>query len=99
MHIIFILKDGTHKNAEFEPGETILQAAMRADIILNSRCEGNGVCGSCHVLIKHQDNLSDITKKEEAGIDNARNVTINSRLACQVVLTEANDRLEITIPQ
>lgn len=34
------------------PGTTLLEAAARADIILNSICGGKGTCGKCKVLLK-----------------------------------------------
>lgn len=98
MHVIFIFKDGTKKEARFIAGDTVLQAAINAGINLDSRCEGNGVCGGCHVIIQDQKDLSATTQKEETGLDFARHVTLNSRLACQVILSEKNDGLEINIP-
>lgn len=95
MKIAFIHKSGRRNEVEFLPGQTVLSVAEENDIKINSMCEGNGVCGGCHVIIKDSSRISGISNKEEDGLDMAKNVTPYSRLACQVVLSEKSDGLEI----
>ncbi len=88
MQMIFILKDGTEKTVDFEEGQTILQVAEQNGIPLHSNCEGFGICGGCHVIIENLgDKLPEISDTENDGLDKAKNVTLKSRLACQVVLS------------
>ena len=98
MFATFILKDGSQKIVEFSEGENLLKLAGKYDIKLSSMCEGNGVCGGCHVYIKTPNLLDPPSEKEENGLDRARGVTLESRLACQVTLTEKSDGLIIEIP-
>lgn len=37
---------------EVEQGETLLEAASSAGVYINSLCGGNGICGTCKVLVK-----------------------------------------------
>ena len=97
MRITFVLKNGATKFGDFSEGETLLQVAERAGIRLDSRCEGNGVCGGCHVVIKNQSCLQPISAHEESGLDNVNTLSLKSRLACQIVLTQQCDELEVEI--
>ena len=86
MHIIFITKDKQQIKADFNIGDTILQVAERNNIHMNSYCEGNGLCGGCHVIIPNADQLDPPLEQEEIALDKAHGVELDSRLACQVVL-------------
>jgi len=38
--------------ATVEDGETLLTAAQRADVYINSICGGEGLCGKCRLILK-----------------------------------------------
>ena len=98
MRVTFVFGNGSRRECEFYDGETVLAVAIRAGVNLDSRCEGNGVCGGCHVIIKDQSCISPVSAHEESGLDNVSNISLSSRLACQVVLNEKCDGLEIFVP-
>ncbi len=50
IHTITFLPSG--KTARVKPGTTLTQAAQDADVYLNARCGGKGVCGSCKVTVQ-----------------------------------------------
>lgn len=98
MKIIFEFKDGTRRGVSFEEGQTILQVAEENKIKLNSNCEGFGVCGGCHIKIENlSDKLPEISDKEDDTLDRVSGVGINSRLACQVVLSSNLDGLIVKL--
>lgn len=98
MDITFILRDGRKEKFQFEDGQTILDVARKNGINLNSNCEGFGVCGSCHVFIENFfDKLCPPTDKENDTLDKVSGVTINSRLACQVILNKNLDGLIVRV--
>ncbi len=98
MQIIFILKDGAEKSVYFEEGQTILQVAERNEIPLRSGCEGFGICGGCHVIIENlADKLPEISDVENDGLDKAKNVSLKSRLACQIILNKDLDGLRVKL--
>ena len=98
MRIIFILKDGSEKIVSFLENQTILQTAEENNIPLHGNCEGFGVCGSCHVIIENlHDKLPEISDKENDAMDNARGVTMKSRLACQIILKKSLDGLRVKL--
>jgi len=40
------------KTVEIEAGESLLEAAGRAGIVINSVCGGDGICGRCKMIVK-----------------------------------------------
>lgn len=98
MEVIFILHNGIEKRVTFRKGQTLLAIADENDIKLNSNCEGFGVCGGCHVYIENlQDKLPKVSERENDTLDRVSNLSMRSRLACQVVLDESLDGLRVRL--
>jgi ferredoxin len=98
MIVTFILKDKIEKTVDFSEGQTLLQVAEEGNIPINSHCDGNGICGSCHVIIENlHDKLPEISDTENNALDNAHGVTMKSRLACQIKLNKSLDGLRVKI--
>jgi 2Fe-2S ferredoxin len=77
-------------------GDTVLDAALDNDISLHHNCGAVCACSTCHVYINSGMNtLPEITDKEEDFIDRAVNPKINSRLACQCIIS---GDISVTIP-
>lgn len=88
---------GEEHIVEFSAGDNLLNVILKNSIQIKTFCEGNGLCGKCHVYVDNPDVLGDIDELEELGLDKATGVKINSRLACRVTLTEKCDGLIISI--
>lgn len=86
--------------AEASAGQSLLEVAQRAGMPLEGTCEGQMACSTCHVVVAPDwfDHLPEPSDDEEDLLDLAAHVTSTSRLACQIVLTEAMDGLEVMIP-
>lgn len=81
------------------PGESILELALKNDIELHHNCGGVCACSTCHVYIeKGDENLEEITDREEDFIDRAVNPRLNSRLGCQSVLLEGEGEINVLVP-
>ncbi len=81
-------------------GKTLLEVASRAGVELFGGCGGAGVCGSCHVYIDPEfvDKLEEASFEEQDLLDVVPNGKFNSRLACQVEVSDALDGLVVIIP-
>ena len=91
------LKDVVVENAE--EGYSILEIAEDNDVHLNHNCGGVCACSTCHVyVLKGEDDLEEISDKEEDFIDRAINPRLESRLGCQAVILDQNTEIEIEIP-
>ncbi len=82
-----------------EPGQSLLELALKNDIELHHNCGGVCACTTCHLYIEkgieHIDELSD---REEDFIDRAVNPRLNSRLGCQSLLLDGNGEIEVLLP-
>ena len=97
----FFRADGSlDKEVEGKPGERLLDVAWRAGQPLEGACEGVMACSTCHVLVDLEDfaRLPPASEEEEDLLDLAAHAGRTSRLACQIMLTEAMERLSVRVP-
>lgn len=82
-----------------ESGISLLEITEDNDIHLNHNCGGVCACSTCHVyILKGDDDLEEISDKEEDFIDRAINPRLESRLACQCIILEDDAHIEVEIP-
>ena len=82
-----------------EPGQTILELALKNDIDLHHNCGGVCACTTCHLYIdKGMEFIDELDDKEEDFIDRAANPRLNSRLGCQSLLLEGEGEVVVTLP-
>ena len=83
-----------------EPGQTLLEIALKNDIELHHNCGGVCACTTCHLYLeKGMESIDEISDREEDFIDRAVNPTLNSRLGCQCLLLDDGEGvIEVTIP-
>lgn len=83
---------------DFE-GMSVLEITEEADVHLNHNCGGVCACSTCHIYVeKGDDNLEEISEKEEDFIDRAINPRLESRLACQCIVLDEAAEIVVTIP-
>ncbi len=90
MHIVKFLPDGNE--VEVEDGTTIMEAAEKAGVFVNSLCGGKGVCGKCRVQVSDGKVKAD---KHSIGFLSKEEVKDGYVLACQ---SKVDDNLEVVIP-
>ena len=88
------------KIVEAQSGKTLLEVAEEADVGLFGGCGGAGVCGSCHVYIdpKYMREIKEASFEEQDLLEAVPNVKVNSRLACQVIISDKLDGMIVEIP-
>ncbi len=98
--MVFIERDGTHKEVDAPVGLSVLEIAHRNDVDIEGACEGSLACSTCHVIVDTAwfDKLPESSDDEEDMLDLAFGLTRTSRLGCQVVMTEALDGLVVALP-
>ena len=84
---------------EVEPGQSILEVALKHDIELHHNCGGVCACSTCHLYVNQgEDFLEELSDKEEDFIDRAVNPRLTSRLGCQCLLLDDDGEVEVTLP-
>jgi len=81
MSLITIMPSG--KTIEVAEGTTLLAAILAAEVNLTHNCEGNVLCGTCHIFVQEGRKVCQrsLVKKREARFHCRR--SSKSRLACQ----------------
>ena len=99
--ITYIENSGESKTVEVENGLSVMEGAIQNNIPgIDADCGGSMACATCHVYVKEKW-FDKIPKKEEAEedmIDMAFEPNKNSRLSCQIIVTDELDGLEVTTP-
>ena len=100
-HIIFIEENGIEKKALAEIGETILEVARANDVNIEGACGGNMACATCHVYVAKEwiEKLPPKEDSEEDMLDFAFDVKDNSRLSCQITVSDELDGLVVNMPE
>ena len=92
---------GGSKTIEIESGLTVMEGAIQNDVPgIDADCGGSMACATCHVYVEEKW-LNKIQKAEEAEedmIDMAFEPKKNSRLSCQLIVSEELDGLIVTTP-
>lgn len=96
-----VLRDGTRRTLEVPAGRSLLAVAWEHDLGIEGACEGQMACSTCHVFVARTwiDRLPPPSPEEDDLLDLVPGATDASRLGCQLVVTEAVDGLEVTLPQ
>ena len=101
VHIGYRTDDGRSGVFCAEVGQSLMAAAKAANVPgIVAECGGSMVCGTCHVFI-----AADWFARLPAPADMEMDLisyglypAANSRLSCQVLVTEAMEGLELEIP-
>jgi len=103
IHLSFIAPDGTRIATTARPGATLMEAARAAAVPgILAECGGACSCSTCHVYIDPAflPALEPAAEMETDLLDFAHEPDpATSRLACQVILTEALDGLVARVPE
>ena len=95
-------KDGNSKIIEIENGLSVMEGAIQNDIPgIDADCGGAMACATCHVYVEEKwfDKLSKAEDAEEDMIDMSNEPKKNSRLSCQLIVTDELDGLIVTTPE
>ena len=100
--ITYIEHDGTEHVAEVKPGLSVMEGAIRNRIPgIDADCGGACACATCHVYVDEawRDKTGEASAMEESMLDFAENVQPNSRLSCQIRVSDALDGLVVRMPE
>jgi 2Fe-2S ferredoxin len=99
--ITFVDSLGESHTVEAEAGSTVMEAAIRNAIPeITAECGGGCACATCHVYVDEAwlALTGDASDQEEDMLDFAYKVQPNSRLSCQIKVTDDLDGLIVRTP-
>ena len=99
--ITYIDNEGNSKTIDVENGLSVMEGAIQNNIPgIDADCGGSMACATCHVYVEEKW-LNKLPKAEEAEvdmIDMAYEPKKNSRLSCQLIVSDKLDGLVVNIP-
>ena len=97
--LIITDRTGNKSEIEYDSNFTLMEALRDNGYDIEAACGGCCACATCHVYIdeKWTKKLKNMDDDEESMLDQAFDVKNNSRLSCQIDLSEELDGLEIEI--
>ena len=99
--ITYIKSSGNSHTIEVANGLSVMEGAVQNDIPgIDADCGGGMACATCHVYVKEEwlDKLSKKEDGEEDMLDMAFEPKKNSRLSCQLIVSDELDGLVVNIP-
>ena len=100
--ITYIQFDGTETEVEVKPGLSVMEGAIKNNIPgIDADCGGACACATCHVYVDEawRDKTGEPSAMEESMLDFAEAVEENSRLSCQIKVSDALDGLVVKMPE
>lgn len=101
--VIYVSPDGTRKEVDVPVGTTVMAAALKNGIDgIVAECGGVCMCSTCHVFVDENffGKLPPADDTEEAVLEIAAiERQPNSRLSCQIKVTEGLEGLIVRLPE
>ena len=100
--ITYIEHDGTEHTVDVKTGLSVMEGAIKNNIPgIDADCGGACACATCHVYVDDAwgSKTGEKSAMEESMLDFAENVEPNSRLSCQIKVTDDLEGLTVTMPE
>ncbi|NIB38705.1 (2Fe-2S)-binding protein [Pseudomaricurvus alkylphenolicus] len=100
--VYYIEPDGNVKETDVKTGTTLMQGAIDNGIDgIVAECGGACVCATCHCYIEEDwgGKIPAANDMEMMMVEGAVSPKPNSRLSCQLVITDDMDGLRVAIPE
>jgi ferredoxin, 2Fe-2S len=100
--ITYIEHDGTEHVVDVKSGLSVMEGAIRNNVPgIDADCGGACACATCHVYVDEawREAAGSPSAMEESMLDFAEEVEPNSRLSCQIRVSDALDGLIVRLPE
>ncbi|MEE8094406.1 MAG: 2Fe-2S iron-sulfur cluster-binding protein [Gammaproteobacteria bacterium] len=98
--VVYVQPDGTREEIEVPVGYSVMEGATMNGVEgIEAECGGACSCATCHAYVDPAwtDRLPQMEDLEDAMLDSANERRKNSRLTCQLSVTEELDGLTVTV--
>ena len=100
--IIYQAQDGTRQEVEVENGYSVMEGAINNNIDgIVAECGGACACATCHSYVDEAwiEKLNEMDDMEDSMLDAAFDRKANSRLTCQIEVSDKLDGLVIHVAE
>lgn len=98
--IVYIEPEGVHVEVEVEEGYSVMEGAIMNGVEgIEAECGGACSCATCHCYVREDwwDKLPEMDVIEDSMLEAATERRENSRLTCQIPVTEELDGLVLKV--
>tara|TARA_Y100000385_G_scaffold59954_2_gene58199 strand:- start:42003 stop:42323 length:321 start_codon:yes stop_codon:yes gene_type:complete len=102
VQILFKSHSGEEQWVEGNIGNSLMQVAVSNGVTgIDADCGGSCSCATCHVFVEQDwlEKLESIDPNEDAMLGLSPDRSDNSRLSCQIQITEDLDGLVVSTPE
>ena len=100
--LIYQIFGGETREVEVPDGTSVMEGAVRNGVPgIDGDCGGACACATCHVYVDEawREATGKPSAMEESMLDFAEEVEPNSRLSCQIRVSDALDGLVVRLPE
>ena len=100
--ITYVEHNGKSHTIDVKNGLTVMEGAVQNDIPgIDADCGGSMACATCHVYVEDSwlNKLPEPEDAEKDMIDMAYEPKKNSRLSCQIIVSDEINGLTVTTPE
>lgn len=101
--VVYVAPDGGRREVEAEKGDTVMHTALNNDVDgIVGECGGSLMCATCHVYVDeaYLETVGGRAPGEDMMLEGAASeVKSNSRLSCQITITDELDGLTVFLPE
>lgn len=100
--VTFIDHAGASRDIDVKAGTSVMEAAVQNMVPgIDADCGGACACATCHVYVDEAwlGKLKAKDDMEDSMLDFAENVQENSRLSCQILMSDELDGIKVTTPE
>ena len=98
--VVYIEDDGTRVEVDVKEGYSVMEGAIMNGVEgIEAECGGACSCATCHCYVQEEwwDKLPEIGVIEDSMLEAATERRFNSRLTCQIPVTEELDGLIVEV--
>jgi 2Fe-2S ferredoxin len=100
--VIYTLTDGTERDVDVLVGQSVMDGSVRNNLPgIVAECGGSCSCATCHVYLDEafSEHFDEPTDEERELLEFADGARPNSRLSCQLIVSDACDGVRVTVPE
>ena len=100
--ITYVEFSGAEHVLDVKPGLSVMEGAVKNNVPgIDADCGGACACATCHVYVDEawRAKTGEPSAMEESMLDFAENVQPNSRLSCQIKVSDDLDGLVVRMPE
>lgn len=100
--VTYVTHDHIEHVVDVKPGFSIMEGAVRHEVPgIDADCGGSCSCATCHVFVDERwlHLTGERTPMEAAILDFADGVAPNSRLSCQIEVSDDLDGIVVRLPE